>query len=299
MSSHHQVVIIQTKTVDIDKDKYTNLNSNTKQLFSTKLEIIRSISEIKAQPIKKSNDLKLENTVISVRTKLLIVLVLFGIYLIYRIFFESLDNFEKVQDSYPIAKRCFYDHWTLKITGPINLYLTENLILKDILYNFTANLMDILLISFILYYVIYSDCARTLLTIFAFYFLRSNIQNNFVLSFYENYLYYSMEGFSFVVPNGRTADFFFSGHCGSAFIITLSFRDKDVNLFYYFGIFVILAQLFFLTSARAHYSVDVIFGIIVGHYLYIIVGRFLENVFPRVKVILDKISSFLKKLIVC
>ena len=158
-------------------------------------------------------------------------------FLIYRIFFESFDNFEKVQNSYPVAKKCFYDHWILKITGPINLYLTENLILKDILYNFTANLMDILLISFILYYVIYSNCARTILTISAFYFLRSNIQNNFVLSIYENYLCYSTEGFSFVVPNGRTSDFFYSGHCGSAFIITLSFRDKGVDLFYYFGIY--------------------------------------------------------------
>jgi hypothetical protein len=299
MSSDLNTVTIQPKTDNTQNEKYANLNSSSKETSTTKIEINSNIVEGKLISKNKANDLKIEPIVISSKIKFLLVMLVFCIYLIYRIFFESFDHFEKIQNSHFTAKKCFYDEWALTVTGPINKYLTENLILKDLLVVFSADLMDILLLSFLLYYVIYSNCARTILTIFTFYFLRSNLQKNFLFSIYENYLFYAIDGFSFTVPAGRTADFFYSGHCGSAMIVTLSFRDKGVDIFYYFGIFVVIAQIFILTITRSHYSIDVVFGIIIAHYLYIIVGSFLKNLFPKVKAIFEKILDFLKKLIVC
>ena len=161
---------------------------------------------------------------------------------------------------------------------------------------FSTSLMDILSISFLIYFVKYSNCGRALLTLFIFYFIRANIQKIFLLSFYENYLFEYFGAFSFTVPLGRTADYFYSGHCGCSMILTLFYRDKGINIYYYFGLFVILVQIFTLTITRAHYSIDILYGIIIGHYLYIIVGIFLEEVFPKITPFIKKFHEFFKNL---
>ena len=41
-----------------------------------------------------------------------------------------------------------------------------------------------------------------------------------------------------------------------------------------YAIFVMICQIYTMTALRSHYSIDMIGGIIMGHYLYIITERY-------------------------
>mmetsp|Transcript_16749 Transcript_16749/g.14675 ORF Transcript_16749/g.14675 Transcript_16749/m.14675 type:complete len:187 (+) Transcript_16749:434-994(+) len=112
-----------------------------------------------------------------------------------------------------------------------------------------------------------------------FIFLRFFIQKTFLMRFPEGYLW-RYPGFpSLVVPYGKTNDFFYSGHVGGALIMTLEYRALAKELLNHkmllrgmqiFGTLTIILQLFLMTFLRGHYSIDMITGLIVGHYLHMV-----------------------------
>lgn len=207
------------------------------------------------------------------RLKLICVIVLFLLFFIYRFFLDTGSIFREGNNS----RYCFYDKWLLDYTKSVNIFASQNLWFRDIMMIFASNALDVLMISFLIYYVKNGGCRRTLLSLLMFYGLRGILQNFFLFSYYENYLFDHPGFISFVVPFYRAADFFYSGHCGCAFILALTFRDIGENKLYYFGLFVLFLQFFVMTSiTRAHYSIDAIFGIIAAHYFYIFSEKILN-----------------------
>ena len=124
--------------------------------------------------------------------------------------------------------------------------------------------------SFLFYFARYGNCHCYLISLVLFYAFRGMVQNLFVFSFYDNYLFDFKGGFySFFVPYGRESDFFYSGHCGIATLATLTFRDLNIKPLYYFGIIVTFLQIMVMTSiTRAHYSIDALFGVLFAFYFF-------------------------------
>lgn len=215
------------------------------------------------------NTTKNINKTTRVKLKFGIILILISLYLIYR---YALPNNEKLKLD---SKYCFKDKWLLEYTNFLNKFAAKHLYFRDFILLFSSNCFDILMISFIFFYIQNGDkgedyrnmCRRSIISLLMFYIFRALIQNIFTFSIYDTYLFDYPGFFSFVVPFSRAPDFYYSGHCGCAFILTISFRDFGEKYLYYFGIFVTFMQVIVMTSiTRAHYSIDVIFGIIFANY---------------------------------
>jgi len=208
--------------------------------------------------------------------KLLLLLLTTGCFIIYRVFAPSSDKMQ----SFPYA---FDDKVLLSFLAPITKHLAENLQLRDLVLLSGFLNLDILVLVFLAYYTKHGNSFKPFICFLFFYGLRAAFQTIFLLDYYPLYLF-TYPGFrSLTVPTSRAADFFFSGHTGCAFLLALNFKSwKEPKLFYY-GCFVTAMQMLVMTVVRAHYSIDVIFGFLVSHYVWIIVNdycQWIDKVFP-------------------
>lgn len=139
--------------------------------------------------------------------------------------------------------------------------------------------MDITMVVGLVVFAIHGKTWRLPLTLGCFYILRFFIQKTFLMRFPQGYLW-RYPGFpSLVVPYGATNDFFYSGHVGGALIMTLEYRALAGELLNHrmfmramqiFGFLTIISQIFLMIFLRGHYSIDMITGLIVGHYLHMV-----------------------------
>ncbi len=75
---------------------------------------------------------------------------------------------------------------------------------------------------------------------------------------------------SLMVPGGTTTDFFFSGHEGFCLIAVLEFSRHKWFIFKYCSLVVLFFQAFVMIALRGHYTIDLISGLIIGHWCYIV-----------------------------
>jgi hypothetical protein len=213
----------------------------------------------------------------NLKIKLLAIFTMFGLFFLYRLL--NTEDLELLNSPY-----CFYDKFLLNMTSSLNTYISQNLYIRDFTLLFSAHCLDILMLSFFFNFIQKGNSTQALLSLIMFYGFRGCLQSFFLFSFYGNYLF-DYPGFvSFSVPFYRAADFFYSGHCGFAFILTLKFKDSKEFYFYYFGIFVIFLEFSIMTVVtRAHYITDAIFGLIMGKYFYMVSGRILKVVNKQFK----------------
>jgi len=78
---------------------------------------------------------------------------------------------------------------------------------------------------------------------------------------------------SLVVVYHDSYDFFYSGHIGTCFIITMEYRACKWFKMHYFTLFIMLNQWFMMTCVRTHYVIDMIAGVIVAHYMHMIAEK--------------------------
>lgn len=208
--------------------------------------------------------------------KLLLLLITLLSFILYRIFAPSYDKMQ----SFPYA---FNDKVLLSYLAPVTKYLAENLQIRDLVLLTGFLNLDILVLVFLAYYTKHGNSFKPFVCFFFFYGLRAVFQSFFLLDYYPLYLF-TYPGFrSLSVPTSRAADFFFSGHTGCAFLLALNFKDWGEQKLFYYGCVVTLLQMFVMTVVRAHYSIDVIFGFLVAHYVWIIVDDYcsvIDKVFP-------------------
>lgn len=199
--------------------------------------------------------------------KLICLIIGILIFSSYRIF---LPNKETLKD-FPYQ---FNDRMLLDFFNGLTIFLSKNLQLRD-LFLLTGFLnLDILLLTFLLHYIKFGNSVKPLIGFLLFYALRGIIQTFFLLDYYPIYLF-TYPGFrSISVPTSRAADFFYSGHTGCAFLLSLNFREMGENKIFVYGVIVTLLQIIVMTVSRAHYSIDVIFGFIISHYCFIIANDY-------------------------
>ena len=72
-------------------------------------------------------------------------------------------------------------------------------------------------------------------------------------------------------------DFFYSGHIGNTFIYTFEFYQNGEYKFAFIGLLIHLGMWPHLIVVRTHYWIDMITGIIVGHWC-IMMGEHLSYI---------------------
>ena len=164
-------------------------------------------------------------------------------------------------------------------TESINQYFGDHPKVKNVFLIFCSLWMDITMVTGMVVFVIYGKTWRLPIALIMFYLLRMIIQKLFLLRYPEGYLW-SYPGFpSLVVPYGKTNDFFYSGHVGGACVMMLEFRSLAntqvqnrvfMRWMQIFAILTIILQVFLMIFLRGHYSIDMISGIIFGHYFHMI-----------------------------
>ena len=218
---------------------------------------------------------KLEFTKLLTNKLLLLALTIIS-FTFYRVFAPDSDKMQ----TFPYA---FNDKALLSFLAPITTYLAENLQIRDyVLLTGFLNL-DILMLTFLAYYIKFGKSFKPFICFLFFYGLRIVFQSFFLLDYYPLYLF-TYPGFrSLSVPTSRAADFFFSGHTGCAFLLALNFKEWGENKLFVYGCVVTFLQMFVMTVVRAHYSIDVICGFLIAHYVWIFVNDYCEwidKVFP-------------------
>ena len=164
-------------------------------------------------------------------------------------------------------------------TESINQYFADHSQIKNVFLIFCSLCMDITMVTGMVVFVIYGKTWRLPIALIMFYLLRMMVQKLFLLRYPEGYLW-SYPGFpSLVVPYGKTNDFFYSGHVGGACVMMLEFRSlantlREHKVFMrsmqIFAILTIVLQIFLMIFLRGHYSIDMISGLIFGHYFHMV-----------------------------
>jgi hypothetical protein len=132
-----------------------------------------------------------------------------------------------------------------------------------------SNILDVFFISFFILFVVKGNSWNPILHIILFYGVRNIlVQQFFLFEIYDTYLFGDPGFPSIVVPFFRAPDFFYSGHAGCAVLTGLQFRDFGHPKLLYVGIIIAFYEGFIMCVTRAHYSVDIIFGMLIAHYIY-------------------------------
>jgi len=103
----------------------------------------------------------------------------------------------------------------------------------------------------------------------------------------ENYLW-EYPGFpSISVSYLKTNDFFYSGHIGFPTIFGFEHSKLQNKALMIFCIFTALLETFTMIISRGHYSIDLITGFVMGHYLTIIGSelsdKYIDNLFLKIQ----------------
>jgi hypothetical protein len=99
----------------------------------------------------------------------------------------------------------------------------------------------------------------------------------------EGYLW-EYPGFpSIFVSYLKTNDFFFSGHVGLPILVGLECRKLNKTYFMIFSYFTCIVEGITMVLTRGHYIIDIITGMAMAHYFFIVVDNylnFMDNNFP-------------------
>jgi hypothetical protein len=206
------------------------------------------------------------------------VLIASCFWMIYRIFY--LTDTKKPWN----YKYCFEDRITTYVLGDITNFFSQNLILRDFLLITSSNMLDVFLLSYLALVLFKSNSWVQIVHPALFYFVRNAIvQPISVLRFYDTYIVDDPGFPSLVVPFFRTSDFFYSGHVGCCVLLALQFKELGYEELFYAGMGLSVYEAFAMTITRSHYSVDILFGILMAHYTFFIakeLGEMLDRHVP-------------------
>ena len=221
---------------------------------------------------------------ISLKKPQIIKLSISGVIIIL---FAIFNNVQVIGNPTP-DNNCYYDvvhDWA----KPLNYYFRGNEGFNKFLCILGSLTIDILFLISYYTWAIYSIDWRFGINTMLFYGIRY-ILNEVARLDAPNLMYFPYPGFpSIVVGYIQGSDFFFSGHCGFPVVCMMEFIW--LKKFWIAGYALCVTCVEFLLmclTSREHYTIDIIVGIIFGHYISII-GR------DWIKFIYDKIG-FLKKL---
>ncbi len=213
--------------------------------------------------------------------RLIIVIIGIAIWMTYR--------FSFLYEEVPVwnFKYCFDDRITTHLLINITRWLGEHRYVLNFIIILGMGLLDVLFITYLIFYAFKVHTWQTTIHFALFYLFRAlALQSLFLFEFYDMYIW-GEPGFpSLIVPYFRTPDFFYSGHAGIAIIIGLHFRDHGYEEMFYFSMILCAYMSVVMTATRAHFGLDIIFGIIVANYFYYLslyFAKYLDKKIPVCK----------------
>jgi len=108
------------------------------------------------------------------------------------------------------------------------------------------------------------------------------------MKFPSDYLWGHPGVFSITVPYEPANDFFYSGHVGICMICFITFKRAGMKYLTPFALVTMVVEFFTLLVTRAHYFIDLVTGLIVAHYFYLVADWIEEYLQKRNKQILMK-----------
>lgn len=119
----------------------------------------------------------------------------------------------------------------------------------------------------------YGTTWRMLIATLFFYGFRAIVQVINVFQFPEGYVWEYPGFFSIFVPYSKIPDFFYSGHVGVCILHYHEFQSFGWYWWSYYALLTMCAQIFLMYCSRGHYTIDMIAGVIIAHYFFILVEK--------------------------
>lgn len=189
--------------------------------------------------------------------------------------FNALNNL--VQPDY--VPQCLVD-LSHEVTRPINDYFIVHTGGKNALIIISSLMVDITVIVTAAVWIIYGKTLRLFFAVATFMIFNIVLKEIFYFRFPDGYIW-EYPGFpSLSNPYYPANDFFFCAQIGLCVIFMLNFRAHRMSIMKYFTLVTILLEFFVLIVTRAHYIIDVLTGIVAGHYFFM-VGTWLDEVWNR------------------
>jgi len=132
-------------------------------------------------------------------------------------------------------------------------------------------MMDFSYLALFLYWVLYAKSCRVVVSVLIFYAVRGITQSYFVLGFPAGFTWDDPGFPSLIVPYGPTSDFYYSGHCGFLMICALEWSDLGFKSLSFLTHCMNAYLAFVMLICRCHYSIDIMAGIVMGHYIFMLV----------------------------
>lgn len=162
-----------------------------------------------------------------------------------------------------------------QLTEPINTYLHKNETLRDLILIFGSFYMDCIVIGIGVFWALKCKSWRYLATTFTFYIFRGLVQQTFQMNYPEGYMW-DYPGFpSLTVSYLKTNDFFFSGHVGLPVIAALELNKNGRNIWAIVALCGSFVEFVIMIIMRGHYIIDMITGMIIAHYIFILVDKYI------------------------
>jgi hypothetical protein len=89
----------------------------------------------------------------------------------------------------------------------------------------------------------------------------------------DGFIFFDPGVYSITVPYHDANDFFYSGHVGTCLLIALEYRAAKFYKMSYFTFFILANQWTMLCLVRTHYIIDLVTGIIMAHYMFMLAER--------------------------
>ena len=175
---------------------------------------------------------------------------------------------------------CMWDG-LFELTEPINAFFVANNPSRHLLLIFSSFLIDLQYVYFCIHYMLWGKSARPLIFLSLFYLFRMMIQNIFMMK-YPTGMAWDYPGIpSLVISYAYTTDFFFSGHAGIMVFTTLENYKNNNIVMMWLSIFSVFVEFFVMIVLRGHYSIDLISGIVFGHYFWILSNKLAKKTEER------------------
>jgi PAP2 superfamily C-terminal len=163
---------------------------------------------------------------------------------------------------------CIWDG-LFALTSPLNEFFVSNSFLRHLLLIFSSSLIDFQYLFFCYNYLLWGNSIRPVLFLSIFYGFRSFVQNIFMIRYPEGSIWDYPGIPSLTVSYANTTDFYYSGHVGILVFTALESRKNKYYQMMWISLASVIIESFMMIVLRGHYTIDLIAGIIFGHYFWI------------------------------
>ena len=197
------------------------------------------------------------------------------------LFFSLFNNLKIISNPTPhnIKGKICYEDAIHQLSKPINKLFITNSIFRKTIEICGSLFLDVLCLLSMLIWVIFAVDWKLILSIIFFYGIRFIIQQ-IVRMTSPDFLFFPFPGFPSILTNYiKGSDYFYSGHCGMPIILVSEFEWLNSKIFILCCVFVSFFEMFLMLCCRGHYSIDIIIGILVAHYITLITKNINKKIY--------------------